>query len=441
MTAPIEVPAAWYNVLADHDIELPRDRQSTIAAGAGPRPARLNVPKSLVRQSLPLQAEVAIPEPVRQAYQQWRPTPLRRAARLEKALGTRARIYIKDESGNVAGSHKYLTALAQAYYYAEAGVHTLITATAAGQWGTAVAAAARHFGLGCRIHMVPGSYDRKPSRRVLMELLGAEVIRSRERPDARPAALREAMSAAITEAAGTDGARWVLGGSEPFAILHSTVIGLEAKQQLAALGETADPVLVGYLGGGKNVGGLGLPFLAGRRGQEPDRLPRIVAVESAWYPVLTSGTFRFDDTDDTGLSPRTASYTLGRGYPGAAIQAEGMRYHAAPPLISALRQRGLVSSVAHQERSVFDSARLLLATEGLLASAEAAYAVHAACQLAREPTSEDRPIVFCLSDHGYHDQDAYRAYLVGGLVEPAPPATEIDCYLPATAGVTGEGGH
>lgn len=220
------------------------------------------MPKALVRQSLPVQTWADIPDEILTAYRTWRPTPLRRDRRLESALGSRARIYYKYEADNVAGSHKLLTALAQAYYYARNGARTLFTCTAAGQRGTAVVAAAALFGLECKIYMVPGSHGRKPGRRAAMELLSAKVLAV---PDSSGsgAALGAAMSHPVQqEAHDEEEARWILGGSEPFAILHSTVIGLEARAQLAEVDEPRQATLIGYLGGGKNLCGLGLPFLA-----------------------------------------------------------------------------------------------------------------------------------------------------------------------------------
>lgn len=412
----VEVPANWYNVLADHGIDLPPRQASRIGRGAGGA-VRVNLPRSLVRQSMPLQVDVPVPEPLVEAFREWRPTPLLRAARLERVLGARARIYVKDETRNVAGSHKYLTALAQSYYYAEAGVRTLVTSTAAGQWGTAVAAAAHRFGLECRIHMVPGSYDRKPGRRAVMEMLGADVVRVPEGSRGAVAGLREAMSRAVDEAARRADTRWILGGSEPFAILHTTLVGIETANQLEAAGETAPPVLVGYLGGGKNACGMALPFLRRDSGRRPHA---VRLVESVWYPVLTRGSYRYEESDDSGRSPRSAAHTLGRQHVGAPIVAEGMRYHSAPPLVSELYRRGLVEAVAHREREVLDSARLLLTTEGLLPSAEAAYAVHEACRQAVDPANAGMPVVVCLSDHGHYDSDAYRALLDGSALDGDP---------------------
>lgn len=405
------VPTHWYNVLTDLGIELPGERPAPGRA-VSPGGISLALPKALIRQNMPLQTWVPIPERVREAYQAWRPTPLVRLRHLEADLGTSARLYMKYEGGNVAGSHKYVTALAQAYYYAQAGVRTLVTGTAAGQWGVAVAAAAARFGMGCVIHMVPGSYDRKPGRRATMELLGAQVHRGRPAEgatDVRGTSLSDVMSEAIEQAGHTQGARWILGGSEPFAILHSTVIGTETRRQLEAVGEGGDPVLIGYLGGGKNIGGLGLPFLA------DGGKPTIVAVESTAYPLLTRGEYRYDATDRAGHGSAAKMYTLGSDFQGAPIQAESMRYHAAPKLLSALRANGTIQPMAYDEAAVFDSARRLLRTEGYLPSAEAAYAVHAACEQAGQAQNAGRPLVFCVTDHGYYDGDAYRAYLDGQL--------------------------
>jgi tryptophan synthase beta chain len=417
-----EVPTHWYNVLADRGIEIPDARPAPSAEGAKTGGVSAAIPKALVRQNMPLQSWVPIPERVREAYQEWRPTPLVRLRRLERELGTSSRLYMKFEAGNVAGSHKYITALAQAHYYAEAGIQTLVTGTAAGQWGTAVAAAAGRFGLGCVVHMVPGSYDRKPGRRAAMELLGADVRRGQQvKPgsEARSTSLSDVMSEAIDHADQTQGGRWILGGSEPFAILHSTVIGVETRDQLHELDEESAPVLIGYLGGGKNVGGLGLPFLS------DNGKATIVAVESSSYPVLTRGRFRYDATDRAGRSSAAKMYTLGSDFAGAPIQAESMRYHAAPKLFSVLRDQKMIEAVAYDEGPVFDSARLLMRTEGFLPSAEAAYAVHAACEQARRPENADRAVVFCVSDHGYYDADAYRAYLDGNLAGRAPEDSEI----------------
>jgi tryptophan synthase beta chain len=430
ITSDIVVPDAWYNVLADRQIELPPPVIDGIRP-AGEGGIRPNIPRDLIRQGMPLRARVPIPSAVLDAYREWRPTPLRRAARLEAALGAHCPIYYKYEAGNIAGTHKYLTALAQAYYYGEAGVRTLVTSTAAGQWGTAIAAAARRFGMRCKIYMVPGSYDRKEGRRTVMELLGATVIRS-SRGAGRPASLRDAMSEAVgeTRLSADAATRWIIGGNEPFAVLHSTVIGLEAREQLASATEQGPLVVTGYLGGGKSIGGLALPLLASCPGTE------VRVAESSAYPVLTRGTAAYDSSDDTGLTPKVFTHTLGERFSAVPIRAEGMRYRSAPPLISALYRDGVITAADYDEDEVFGSARLFFIAEGILPSAEAAYAVHDACVQARDPRNRGRVIVFCLSDHGYYDTDAYRACARGerddrSVAEPA-------AHLPGDFGASGD---
>ena len=400
----VEVPTHWYDLLADSGVQLPPEKRPD---GAGNGGVRLNVPKQLVRQNMAMRAWVEIPEPVRAAYARWRPTPLRRAEALEAELGTPARIYYKHEALNLAGTHKLSTALAQAHYYGEAGVRQLVTCTAAGQWGTAIALATRQLGLGLRVHMVRGSYERKPARRTLMELLGAEIVVSGE-------ALADAMTAAIEDASASEHSRWILGGSEPFAILHSTVIGLEAIEQLRELDEWPDVVLA-YMGGGKNLGGLAFPFLGGDGG----RAPRCVAVESAAYPALTRGRYAYDRTDRSGTTPLARMYTLGQSFPTRPLRAQGMRYHAASKLISALHDQGRIQARAEQEPDVFDAAVLFARTEGVLPSPEAAHAVRGAIAEAIDAREEGRPrvVLFCLSDHGHFDLAAYQDYL-DGEIEP-----------------------
>jgi tryptophan synthase beta chain len=426
--ADFPVPEHWYDPLAGLGIELPRERPS-------PQPAsglKLNVPKQLVRQSMGRQERIPVPEPVREAYARWRPTPLVRARGLERNLATPARIYYKDETRNLAGTHKLLTAVAQAHYYREAGARRLITCTAAGQWGTAIALATQQLGMECTIYMVRGSYDGKPARRTLMEMLGAEVIPSpSDRTGAGRAALRRnpaeagalglAMTEAVEHAAQDDQARWILGGSEPFAILHTTLIGLEAIEQLQAARDWPD-VVIGYMGGGKNLGGIAAPFLGS------DRPPRCLAVESAAYPALTRGRYAYDCTDASGRTPMAKMYTLGRGFTLRPIRAQGMRYHAASKVISALRAAGRLDAKAYQELPVFDAAIEFARSEGVLPSPEASYAVRAAMDeaIAAREAGERRVILFCLSDHGVFDLAAYQAYLDGEVADVEVTGTEID---------------
>jgi tryptophan synthase beta chain len=429
----VTVPTHWYDPLAGLGLELPKERPA-------PEPAKglkLNVPKELVRQSMGLRDRVAIPEPVRAAYARWRPSPLRRARALEAELGTPARIYYKDETRNLAGTHKLLTALAQAHYYREAGVDQLVTCTAAGQWGTAIALATQQLGMACTVYMVRASYDGKPARRTLMDMLGAKVIRS---PSARTAAGRAALSEdpdttgalglamteAVEHAAGDDRARWILGGSEPFAILHTTLIGTEAIDQLREAGDWPDTV-IGYMGGGKNLGGITAPFLGS------DRPPRCLAVESAAYPSLTRGRYTYDSTDASGQTPMAKMYTLGRGFRTRRIQAQGMRYHAASKVISALRDAGRLDARAYQERDVFAAAIQFARLEGTLPSPEASYAVRAAVDeaIAAREAGQERVILFCLSDHGLFDTAAYQNYVEGQVPDADVTDEEIGASLEA----------
>ncbi|MBB1195622.1 pyridoxal-phosphate dependent enzyme [Curtobacterium flaccumfaciens] len=424
----------WYNALAGRSIGFPTEDHSERSSVGVSRRARrndsdrlkINTPKALVRQNLPLETWIQVPDSIRAAYREWRPTPLLRAHRLEAEIGATSPLYFKDETRNIAGSHKYLTALAQAYYHAQSGATALVTSTAAGQWGTAVAAAAQRFGLRCRIYMVPDSYYGKPGRRVAMEMLGAEVLPAPPDSSGRTS-LSAAMTHAVQEAASSEDFRWVLGGSEPFAILHTTTIGIEAVEQLkAAEGpEAVDrAVLIGYLGGGKNLLGLGLPFW-----KEGSSIS-IRSIESTAYPLLTRGAYRFDETDGSGSSPRAAMYTLGYDHVGSQIQAEGMRYHAAPRLVSELLRRGDIEAAAYDEPEVFESAQRFFRSEGVLPSAESAYAVHDACLQATDEVNRGRPVVFCLSDHGYYDANAYRAWLDGEL---APRVSALPSRGPAVA--------
>lgn len=421
-TSEVPVPDDWYNIVADLDFELPAEVRHD--SNREVRSVNTNVPKALVRQNLGLQRSVPIPEPIKAAFAWSRPTPLMRAVNLERALDTPARIYYKFEGSNLAGTHKLITAMAQAYYYKKAGINRIISMTAAGQWGTAISVAAQRFGLDRRIYMMRSSHENKPARRTIMELVGTEVVPS---PSEQTQAGREALKAdpahqgsmalAITEgledASNEDGSSFIIGGSENYAILHTTVVGKEAVAQCKAIDEWPDTVIA-YLGGGKNFGGLAFPFLSEtwNNGAPP---VRCLAVESAAYPCLTRGVYRYDYTDFSGLTPLAKMYTLGHAFVGHPILAAGMRYHAAPKLVSALYSRGLVDAVALKEREVFEAASLFIKAEGIVPSPEAAYAVKAAVDAAVEAreAGESKAIVFCISDHGHYDFHAYNSYLNG----------------------------
>lgn len=412
------VPDSWYNVRADIPLEIPDDLPSPDATGE----IRPQVPAALIRQELSRAREISIPGEVMDRYLGWRPTPLRRAEHLEKAFDTPARIYYKYEGGNISGSHKLNSAVAQAYYYAKAGAGRLATGTGAGQWGTALAAAGSMFGLETAAFMTKSSYTTKPYRRVIMEMLGCQVT-------AVDGNLSAALATALQEARAGDGTtRFCTGSSESYTLLHQTLIGLEARQQLAQRGERAD-VVVASLGAGSNFGGLAFPFLGeARRTGEP---VRAVAVEPAACPKLTRGRYAYDFSDSSRLTPLQMMYTLGSDFATPEIHAGGLRYHATSKIISALRAAGAVEAIAYTQQEVFQSAVTFARLEGILPAPEAAHAVHGAIREALVCRDEGTPrtIVFCLSGHGMYDLGAYDEFLTGRLTDVIPNDAEIEASL------------
>jgi tryptophan synthase beta chain len=427
------VPTHWYNILADLPFDLPPDLPPPPVATGGGIATRL--PLEMVRQSTARQAEVEIPAAVRQRYASWRPTPLVRAHSLEQQLGTRARIYYKYEGGNASGSHKLNSSVAQAYYYAQAGARGLATGTGAGQWGTALALAAHWFGMDCTVFMVEASYRQKPYRRVAMELFGAEVRASpsnvtavgrRHRNSSAEAhgTLALAMAEAIEQASAGDHVRFSVGSGEAYAILHQTVIGIEAEHQLEAFGDYPD-VVVAAMGAGSNFGGIAFPFL--RHRFTAGRTVRCVSVEPQSCPKLTRGVYAYDHTDLSAVTPLERMYTLGNGYLPPLIHAGGLRYHAASKVVSALVHHGHVEAVAYAQSDVFRSGTLFARCEGIIPAPESAHAVHAAIVEAEHAREEGREpvILLCLSGHGLFDLAAYDAHLRGSLLDEAPTDEDL----------------
>lgn len=419
----MDVPDAWYNILPELPFELPRDLPPP-----GQRAVRggLTVPPSLIRQEMGRRTWMSIPEEVWRRYQQWRPTPLRRAHEFERILDTRCRIYYKYEGGNLSGSHKLNTAVAQAFYYQRAGATRLTVGTGAGQWGTAVAAACAMLGLSCRVYMVRSSCLTKPYRKTIMELLGATVIPSPSDQTeigrwaiAEDAEAGGSLSIAMAEALAdneTPGTFFCAGSGETYSLLHQTVIGLEAREQLAELDDQPE-VIVASLGGGSNLGGLTLPFLGAMlRGEHP---VRCVSVESTACPKLTKGFYAYDYTDSSGRSPLQKMYTLGHTFAPPSMHAGGLRYHGTAKLISALRYHGLINPVAYQQRAVFRSAVAFAEAEGVLPAPESAHAVHGAMMAAREADQSGRSkaILIGVSGNGLLDMEAYRAYHDGTMTD------------------------
>jgi tryptophan synthase beta chain len=433
----VNIPTAWYNIMADLDFELPPDIPPPADADSGRDGATAfdpQVPLSLVRQERSKNARITIPPEVRDSYAQWRPTPLRRARQLEKAIGTSARIYFKYEGGNLTGSHKLNTAVAQAYYYRAAGAKRLAVATGAGQWGAAMAAACRMFGLGCHVYMVRTSLESKPHRRTIMELLGASVTASpSEHTEVGRRFLRlgeERGTLAIALAEALDDTRdpetrFCTGSGETYALLHQTVIGIEAAQQLAELDSGPD-LVIAALGAGSNFGGIAFPFLRSRLAAQS--AVRCLSVEPAACPKLTRGRYAYDYTDSSEQTPLQKMYTLGYRFTPPAMHAGGLRYHATAKIISALYDRGLIEAAAYSQPDVFKSAVLFTRCEGIVPAPESAHAVHGAVvnATAADTRGEAPVILFSLSGHGMFDMAAYRSYLDGEMSDAAIPDEMIE---------------
>jgi tryptophan synthase beta chain len=425
-----EIPASWYNVLAD----LPKPLPPPLHPGTGQPLVAADLapifPMALIEQEMSPERWIPIPEEVRALYKIWRPTPLIRAVRLEKALKTSCRIYFKNESVSPAGSHKLNTALAQAYYNKLAGVRRLCTETGAGQWGSALAFATQVFGLECTIYMVKSSYRQKPYRRSLMHIWGGKVYASPSRhtksgravlaaDPKSPGSLGIAISEAVEDAATHDDAKYSLGSVLNHVILHQSVIGLETKRQLELIGERPD-VLIGCVGGGSNFGGFSLPFL-------PDKLSRpdlrLIAVEPSACPSLTKGVYAYDYGDTAKLAPIVKMYTLGHTFIPEGIHAGGLRYHGTAPIIAHLANLKIIEAKAYTQNAVFEGALQFARTEGFIPAPETSHAIRAAIDEARK--DDGKCIVFNYSGHGHFDMSAYDDHLAGRLEDYEHPEEKI----------------
>ncbi|MCX7979718.1 MAG: TrpB-like pyridoxal phosphate-dependent enzyme [Bacteroidia bacterium] len=422
-----DMPRSWYNIVPDLPKPMdppldPRTKQPLL----DPAPLLRLFPKALVEQEMSGAREVPIPQAVLELYAKYRPTPLFRARRLEEALDTPAHIYYKYEGVSPTGSHKPNTAIAQAYYNAQEGVHTLVTETGAGQWGSALALACRLLGLETRVYMVRISYHQKPLRRVVMEAYGAQVYAS---PSDRtefgrqlygsdsPGSLGIAISEAIEDVLADPGAKYALGSVLNHVLLHQSVIGLEALKQMEMAGE-APTILVGAVGGGSNFAGLVFPFL-GESLRTLNRSYRIIAVEPESCPSLTKGAYRYDFGDTAGLTPLLKMHTLGHDFIPPRIHAGGLRYHGMAPLISHLYDLGYIEARAYPQQAVFEAGEFFARTEGIIPAPEAAHAVKAVIDLAVEARhTGTRPVIlFNLCGHGLLDLQAYDDYHQGRLTE------------------------
>lgn len=415
-----QMPRAWYNVAADapyaaSPVLHPGTKQPITPDDLAPL-----FPMDLIAQEVSTERYIEIPEEVRDAYRAFRPTPLYRARRLEKHLDTPAHIYYKYEGVSPAGSHKPNTAIAQAYYNKQAGTRRLSTETGAGQWGSALAMACALFDLECTVYMVKVSYQQKPYRRSLIQTYGATIYASpsehtqagrailTENPES-PGSLGMAISEAVEDAATHDDTHYSLGSVLNHVLLHQTVIGEEAKQQMEMAGEYPD-VVIGCVGGGSNFAGIAYPFVQDKLAQGKNT--RILAVEPSACPTLTRGALQYDFGDTAGLTPLVRMYTLGHDFVPPAIHAGGLRYHGVAPSISALYEHGVIDAVAYPQLPVFDAAVTFTRVEGLLPAPESAHAIKAAIDLANKcrERGEQRTILFNLSGHGFFDLGAYDAY-------------------------------
>ncbi|WP_432148826.1 TrpB-like pyridoxal phosphate-dependent enzyme [Streptomyces sp. bgisy029] len=429
-----QLPTTWRSVLPHLDEPLPPDRTPPSAGRDG---VQVNLPMELVRQSVLPREHWDIPAEVADAYRSFRPTPLWRARAFERAVGARVPIYVKYEGGNISGSHKLNTALAQAYYYAKAGVRELVSGTGAGQWGTALAAACALFGMKCTIFMVDGSLRRKPYRGTLMRTLGATVHASPStltevatQSEAGVNSLSLAIGEAVEYAGRTEGAAFCIGSGETYSILHQSVIGLEAIDQLAGAEADIDAV-VGCVGAGSNFGGIALPFLAASATAGTDA-PLLLAAESATTPKLTRGTYAYDRTDATGTGPMEAMYTIGSSYPIPDSHSAGLRFHGAAKVLSALRHRERIAATAIGQVDALDAGRLFTRSEMVLPAPESGHALAAAARLAAGGADAnsgavraEKGVVVCVSGHGYLDLGAYQQLLDGELSDAAPDAEQL----------------
>jgi tryptophan synthase beta chain len=419
------IPTHWVNLLP----ELPGEPLPPLHPGtlqpAGPDDLAPIFPMGLIQQEVSPEPEVEIPEAVRETLGLWRPTPLYRARRLERALDTPAHIYYKYEGTSPAGSHKPNTAVPQAYENAQAGIKRLATETGAGQWGSALSFACSLFGLECEVFMVGSSFDQKPYRRSMMETWGGTVHRSpsplTEAGKAQSAhtsgSLGIAISEAVEVAAGREDTNYALGSVLNHVCLHQTVIGQEAIAQMELAGEAPD-VVVGCVGGGSNFAGIAFPFV--REVLRGNANTRFLAAEPAACPTLTRGVFRYDFGDTAGLTPLMAMYTLGHDFVPPPVHAGGLRYHGDAPMLCALVRAGLVQARAFTQNDAFAAAVQFARCEGIIPGPEPAHAVRAAMDeaVAAREAGEERVILFCLSGHGHFDMSAYEAYLAGELEDP-----------------------
>jgi tryptophan synthase beta chain len=420
-----QIPKAFYNIAADLKEPAPPPLHPGTGQPIGPGDLAPLFPMELIKQVVSTDREIEIPDPVRDAYALYRPSPLIRAHRLEKALDTPAHIYYKYEGVSAPGSHKPNTAIAQAFYAQQEGVTRFATETGAGQWGSALAFAGALFGIEVKVYMVRASYDQKPYRRILMETYGAQVTASPS-PDTQygqsllatdtghPGSLGVAISEAIEDTVTHPGTKYSLGSVFDFVLLHQTVIGQEAMLQMAMAGEKPD-VIIACVGGGSNFAGLTFPFIGQQlRGESSYR---VIAVEPAAAPSLTRGRYEYDFGDTGEMAPLVKMHTLGHDFVPPPIHAGGLRYHGMAPLVSKLVDDGMVEARAVHQNATFEAGVKFARSEGIVPAPESNHAVRVAIDEALEAKRDGTPrtILFGLSGHGHFDLAAYEKYLAGSL--------------------------
>ena len=436
------IPKQWYNIIPD----MPGTMAPVLHPGTlqpvSPADLLPLFPMGLIEQEVSPQRWIDIPEEVREIYKLWRPSPLYRAHRLERALGTPAKIYYKYEGVSPAGSHKPNTAVPQAYYNKIAGTKRIASETGAGQWGSSIALACQMFGLECTVYMVKVSFSQKPYRKSMMQLWGANVIPSPSNltnagrailaahPDSN-GSLGIAISEAVEDAATREDTRYALGSVLNHVCLHQTIIGLEAKEQMAIAGDYPD-VVIGCHGGGSNFAGIAFPFISDKAN---GKQVRVVAAEPISCPTLTKGVYAFDYGDTAKMAPVARMYTLGHDFMPPGIHAGGLRYHGASPLVSQLLHEGVIEAKAVGQVGCFEAAVQFSRAEGIIPAPESSHAIRAALDEALQAKEEgkSKTILFNLSGHGHVDMAAYDAFFSGQLENfeyPSEAIKESLAHLP-----------
>jgi tryptophan synthase beta chain len=432
-----DLPKNWYNVMADSPVPPTPVLNPMTKEPITPEFLSVLFPMEIIQQEVSMERFIEIPEEVREIYKLYRPTPLVRARRLEKALGTPAHIYFKNESVSPVGSHKPNTAIPQAFYNKVAGTKAMTTETGAGQWGTSLAMACNFFGIDLEVYMVKVSYNQKPYRRIFMQTYGAQVFASPSdrteygrgllaQDPGNNGSLGIAISEAVEVAATSGGTKkYSLGSVLNHVLMHQTVIGEEALKQMDLAGEYPD-VVIGCVGGGSNFAGLAYPFL--RQNLKDGQRTRLLAVEPTATPSLTKGTYTFDYGDSARMAPIVKMFTLGHTFMPAGIHAGGLRYHGMAPSMSAFVDAGYIDAVAVHQVGTFEAAVQFTRTEGILPAPESAHAIRVAIDEALDAKAkgEKRVILFNLSGHGHFDMSAYQSYLNGELVNYEYPAHAIE---------------